>query len=29
MDGHTLRLVVPADRHGGRSVRDIARIDLH
>jgi hypothetical protein len=29
MDGHTLRLVVPADRHGGRSVRDVVRIDLH
>ena len=29
MAGHTLRLVVPADRHGGRSVRDVVRIDLH
>jgi Oxidoreductase molybdopterin binding domain len=29
MDGHALRLVVPGDRHGGRSVRDVVRIDLH
>ena len=29
MDGHSLRLVVPGDRHGGRSVRDVVRIDLH
>jgi hypothetical protein len=28
MDAHALRLVVPADRHGGRSVRDVVRIDL-
>ena len=27
--GHALRLVVPGDRHGGRSVRDVIRIDLH
>jgi Oxidoreductase molybdopterin binding domain len=25
----TLRLVVPGDHHGGRSVRDVVRIDLH
>ena len=29
IEGNTLRLVVPADRHGGRSVRDVVRIDLH
>jgi DMSO/TMAO reductase YedYZ molybdopterin-dependent catalytic subunit len=29
MDGYSLRLVVPGDRHGGRSVRDVVRIDLH
>lgn len=29
MAGHTLRLVVPGDRYGGRSVRDVVRIDLH
>ena len=29
IDGHALRLVVPGDRHGGRSVRDVVRIDLH
>jgi hypothetical protein len=29
IDGNTLRLVVPGDRHGGRSVRDVVRIDLH
>jgi hypothetical protein len=29
MEGHALRLVVPGDRHGGRSVRDVMRIDLH
>jgi hypothetical protein len=29
MKGHALRLVVPGDRHGGRSVRDVVRIDLH
>ena len=29
MEGHALRLVVPGDRHGGRSVRDVVRIDLH
>ncbi len=27
--GNTLRLVVPGDRHGGRSVRDVVRIDLN
>jgi Oxidoreductase molybdopterin binding domain len=27
--GGTLRLIVPGDRHGGRSVRDVVRIDLH
>lgn len=25
---HGLRLVVPGDRHGGRSVRDVVRIDV-
>jgi hypothetical protein len=29
IDGNALRLVVPGDRHGGRSVRDVVRIDLH
>jgi hypothetical protein len=29
IDGNTLRLVVPGDRHGGRSVRDVVRIELH
>ena len=29
IDGNTLRLVVPGDRHGGRSVRDVVRIDVH
>lgn len=29
MDGHALRLVVPGDHHGGHSVRDVVRIDLH
>jgi hypothetical protein len=29
IEGHALRLVVPGDRHGGRSVRDVVRIDLH
>lgn len=29
IEGHTLRLVVPSDRHGGRSVRDVVRIDVH
>jgi hypothetical protein len=29
MEGGALRLVVPGDRHGGRSVRDVVRIDLH
>lgn len=28
LDGHALRLVVPGDRRGGRSVRDVVRIDL-
>ena len=28
MNGHELRLVVPGDRRGGRSVRDVVRIDL-
>jgi hypothetical protein len=28
MDGHALRLVVPGDRRGGRSVGDVVRIDL-
>jgi len=28
MDGHALRLVVPGDRHGGRSVRDVVRIEI-
>jgi hypothetical protein len=28
IEGNSLRLVVPGDRHGGRSVRDVARIDL-
>ena len=27
--GNVLRLVVPGDRHGGRSVRDVVRIELH
>jgi hypothetical protein len=27
-DGNALRLVVPGDRHGGRSVRDVVRIEL-
>jgi len=27
--GNALRLVVPGDRHGGRSVRDVVRIELH
>jgi DMSO/TMAO reductase YedYZ molybdopterin-dependent catalytic subunit len=26
---HELRLVVPGDRRGGRSVRDVVRIELH
>jgi hypothetical protein len=25
---HALRLVVPGDRRGGRSVRDVVRIDI-
>jgi Oxidoreductase molybdopterin binding domain len=29
IDGNTLRLVVPGDRYGGRSVRDVVRIDVH
>jgi len=29
VDGNALRLVVPSDRHGGRSVRDVVRIELH
>jgi Oxidoreductase molybdopterin binding domain len=29
MAGNALRLVVPGDRHGGRSVRDVVRIDIH
>ncbi len=29
IEGNTLRLVVPGDRHGGRSVRDVVRIGLH
>jgi hypothetical protein len=29
IEGHALRLVVPGDRHGGRSVRDVVRIDIH
>ena len=29
IEGNALRLVVPGDRHGGRSVRDVVRIDLH
>jgi hypothetical protein len=29
MEGGTLRLEIPSDRHGGRSVRDVVRIDLH
>lgn len=29
IDGNTLRLVVPGDRHGGRSVRDVVRIEVH
>jgi Oxidoreductase molybdopterin binding domain len=28
MEGNTVRLVVPGDRHGGRSVRDVVRIDI-
>lgn len=28
IDGNGLRLVVPDDRHGGRSVRDVVRIDI-
>ena len=28
IEGRTLRLVVPGDRHGGRSVRDVVRIEL-
>jgi hypothetical protein len=28
MDGQALRLVVPGDRHGGRSVRDVVRIEV-
>ncbi len=28
IDGNALRLVVPSDRHGGRSVRDVVRIEL-
>jgi hypothetical protein len=28
IEGHSLRLVVPGDRHGGRSVRDVVRIEL-
>lgn len=28
IEGHALRLVVPGDRHGGRSVRDVVRIEL-
>jgi len=26
---HALRLVVPGDRRGGRSVRDVVRIDIN
>jgi Oxidoreductase molybdopterin binding domain len=26
--GHTLRLVVPGDRHGGRSFRNVVRIEI-
>ncbi|HUC69639.1 MAG TPA: molybdopterin-dependent oxidoreductase [Stellaceae bacterium] len=29
IEGHALRLVVPGDRYGGRSVRDVVRIELH
>jgi hypothetical protein len=29
IERNALRLVVPGDRHGGRSVRDVVRIDLH
>ena len=29
MEGGMLRLVVPGHHHGGRSVRDVVRIDLH
>jgi hypothetical protein len=29
IDGNALRLVAPGDRHGGRSVRDVVRIDLY
>jgi hypothetical protein len=29
MAGNALRLVVPGDRYGGRSVRDVVRIELH
>jgi hypothetical protein len=29
MAGNALRLVVPGDRRGGRSVRDVVRIELH
>ena len=29
IDGHALRLIVPGDRHGARSVRDVVRIDVH
>lgn len=29
MAGRALRLVVPGDHRGGRSVRDVVRIDLH
>lgn len=28
MKGSSLRLVVPGDRHGGRSVRDVVRIEV-
>jgi hypothetical protein len=29
IDRHALRLIVPGDRHGARSVRDVVRIDVH
>ena len=29
IEGNSLRLVVPGDRYGGRSVRDVVRIDIH
>ena len=29
IDGHSLRLVVPGDHHGGCSVGDVVRVVLH